>query len=346
MGNTIKLLIGLCLAACLSGNACTKESSEASESASGTKQEQSEPVVAQETGHEGHNHGPDGGGEAGGAAEAYASVIQEIKQAQKTIREQRQMVARVEELFKGFIVDYPGTEEAADAQLNLGQMYMQLARNAESIAILYELIDGGTASNEKIGIAHYILADAYKGSDKFDEAKREYQMVIDQYSFLGAQIVGMAKANLEDIDTLKQLSIGSKPIPFEVKGTNGEMLSIDKYKGKVVLLDFWATWCGPCRVDMPHVVDLYKKNHQKGLEIIGISLDKNRSAMDQYVAANEMGWPQFFDGKYWQNEIAMKYKVRSIPATYLIDRQGVIRYRSIRGKQLEQAVAELLKETS
>jgi peroxiredoxin len=338
-----ELLIGICVAACLFGSACTKQSSEARETA-GEETNKNTQVAQNDPGHE----SPEAGEQldSGGSEDAYALVIQEIKRTQKEIRDQNKMIARVLELFHGFIADYPGTDEAADAQLNLGQIYAQLGRNEESIAVLYELIDGGTASNEKIGIAHYLLGDAYKAADKFDESKREYQLVVDRYSFLGPQIVGMARSNIEDLDTLKQLAIGSKPIPFEVKSTDGEVVSIDKYKGKVVLLDFWATWCGPCRADMPYVVDLYEKHHKKGFEIIGISLDRSRAAMDQYVEANNMDWPQFFDGKYWQNEVAMKYKVRQIPTTFLIDRQGVIRYRSLRGKQLERAVNELIKETS
>jgi peroxiredoxin len=314
--------------------ACARESSEASETAS---EQQSDAEVAQSD-HEGND-------QAGSAAEAYDLVIKEIRSVQKTTRDQRLLVIKVEKLFKDFIAEYPDTEEAADARLNLGQIYSQLNRNEEAIAILYELIDGGTANNEKIGFAHFVLGDAYKNADQFDKAKREYEIVVKQYAYLGRQITEMAQSNLEDLETLKRLAIGSKPIPFEVKTTDGETLSLEKLRGKVVLIDFWATWCGPCRVEMPNVVKLYKKNRKKGFEIVGVSLDRSRSAMDQYVKANEMDWPQFFDGKYWQNEIAMMYRVRSIPATYLIDRQGVIRYRALRGRELEAAVAKLLEES-
>ncbi len=88
---------------------------------------------------------------------------------------------------------------------------------------------------------------------------------------------------------------------------------------------------------MPHVAQLHKKYKGRGFEIIGVSLDQNRTAFDRYIKANDMVWPQHFDGRGWNNEIAMKYKIRSIPATFLIDRKGKIRYRSIRGKQLEDA---------
>ena len=338
MSSSFKLIIGLCCVLGLTISACTKESSEASQPQA--KQETSRTEVTQsdqtdQSDREGN----------GSAADAYGQVIQEIRSLQRTTRDQMRLVAQVEKMFKDFIAEYPGSEEADDARLNLGQIYSQINRADDAIDILYELIDGGTANNEKLGMAHFILADAYKNSDQFDKAKREYEIVVKQYSFLERQIIEMAKANLEDIDTLKRLAIGSKPIPFEVKTTDGDVVSLEKLKGKVVLLDFWATWCGPCRVEMPNVVRLYKKNQKKGFEIVGISLDRSRSAMDQYVKANDMDWPQFFDGKYWQNEIAMMYRVRSIPATYLIDKQGVIRYRALRGKELEAAVDKLLEES-
>ena len=347
MNNTVKAIIGLCFVVGLFGNACSGKSSEASETGKETEVAQSNADAGD---HDGHDHaagdGHDHGGTGSEAAMAYDAVMSEIRSAQQTIRDQRQLVTTVETLFLDFIEKYPGTEQAADAQLNLGQIYSQLNRTDDAIAILYEMIDSGTASNEKVGIAHYLLGDAYKASDQFDKARREYQMVLDDYAFLGGQILGMARSNLDDLEVLSKLAIGSKPIPFEVTGTEGEKLSLDKYKGKVVLLDFWATWCGPCRVEMPNVVKLYKEHHNKGFEIIGVSLDRSRRAFDQYVEANDMDWPQYFDGKYWQNDIAMKYRVRYIPATFLIDRQGVLRYRSLRGRELEEAVTQLLKEPS
>ncbi len=335
MSSSLKWVIGLCCVLGLTSGACTKESSEASQPQS--KQETNRIEVAQSGQSDQKGHGS--------AEDAYGHLIEEIRSLQRTTRDQMRLVAQVEKMFKGFIDEYPGSEEADDARLNLGQIYSQLNRADDAIDILYELIDGGTASNEKLGIAHFTLGDAYRNSDQFDKAKREYEIVVKQYSFLGRQVVDMAKANLEDIDTLRQLAIGSKPIPFEVKTTDGDVLSLEKLKGKVVLLDFWATWCGPCRAEMPNVVRLYKKNQKKGFEIVGISLDRSRSALDQYVKANDMEWPQFFDGKYWQNEIAMMYRVRSIPATFLIDKEGVIRYRTLRGRELETAVDKLLKES-
>jgi thiol-disulfide isomerase/thioredoxin len=130
-----------------------------------------------------------------------------------------------------------------------------------------------------------------------------------------------------------------------VKDTNGKTLSLAKYKGKVVLLDFWATWCQPCKVEMPNVIRIHKKFNPKGFEIIGISLDSDARALENFVKANGIAWPQYFDGKGWKNDVAGLYRVRSIPATYLIDKKGKIRYQSLRGAELEKAVEQLLSES-
>ena len=330
---------------CLLGGACAKESSQAKEAA------HAKQTAA--NGNDSEMVSGEPGGEAStekstsGSAEAYEKVKNQIREAQRTSHDQDEFLATVERLFVKFVKDYPGTQETADAQLNLGSLYYQTGRTDKAVQILYEVIDGGTASNEQVGYAHFVLAEAYKNSDQFDNAKREYNTVINEFSFLPAQVIQMARSGLGDLDALKKLAVGSKPIPFEVKDTDGHVINfVDGYKGKVVLLDFWATWCGPCRVDMPHVIDVYKKQHKNGFEIVGISLDRSREALDRYVDANNMDWPQYFDGKYWQNEIAMKYMVRQIPTSFLIDKQGVIRYRSLRGSQLEAAVVKLLKETS
>jgi len=96
---------------------------------------------------------------------------------------------------------------------------------------------------------------------------------------------------------------------------------------------------------MPNVLRIHEKFNKKGFEIIGISLDSDRAALDRYIKEKNMTWRQYFDGRGWQNSVAEMYKVRSIPATYLIDKHGKIRYRSLRGAELERAVEMLLGES-
>jgi thiol-disulfide isomerase/thioredoxin len=133
---------------------------------------------------------------------------------------------------------------------------------------------------------------------------------------------------------------------FNEIDTAGRPLSLTALRGRVVLIDFWATWCGPCVAEVPNVVRTYEKFHAQGLEIVGVSLDgKGEGAtVAQFTRKNGMTWPQYFDGGQWDNKLALKYGVGSIPATYLLDRTGRIVGRDLRGAELEAAITRALAE--
>jgi peroxiredoxin len=138
------------------------------------------------------------------------------------------------------------------------------------------------------------------------------------------------------------LAEGTKFPDFNEKDSTGKPLSIANYKGKVVLLDFWATWCGPCVHELPNVIKSYDTHHKQGFEIIGISLDKDQEKLASFTKEKNMTWVQYFDGLVWQNKLAVKYGVNSIPATYLLDGQGTIIGKDLRGEDLENAVTKAL----
>lgn len=130
---------------------------------------------------------------------------------------------------------------------------------------------------------------------------------------------------------------------FSEKDLNGNPISVAALKGKVVLIDFWATWCGPCRAELPNVIETYKKFHPQGFEIIGVSLDSDRAKLDAFLQAQDgMTWPQFFDGQGWNNALGAKYGVESIPFTILIGADGKIIGTSLRGEALGVAVEKAL----
>ncbi|MBU1693015.1 MAG: TlpA family protein disulfide reductase [Verrucomicrobia bacterium] len=131
---------------------------------------------------------------------------------------------------------------------------------------------------------------------------------------------------------------------LEFQATDGRPVSTSDLLGRVVLVDFWATWCGPCRKEIPTLVSVYREHRDEGFEILGISLDKDRTALEKYTRDQEMSWPQYYDGQGWENAISTRFGITGIPASYLIDRGGKLRYADLRGAQLAAAVRNLIAE--
>jgi thiol-disulfide isomerase/thioredoxin len=131
--------------------------------------------------------------------------------------------------------------------------------------------------------------------------------------------------------------------PFDLKyaAVDGTQVDLAQMRGKVVLVDFWATWCGPCRGEVPNVVAAYQKYHDKGFEVLGVSLDTDQGDLNNFTAQNGMVWPQYFDGKGWDNAIASANGVRAIPAMWLIGKDGKLITKNAR-EDLDEAIAQAL----
>ncbi|MFN0079031.1 MAG: TlpA family protein disulfide reductase [Prosthecobacter sp.] len=149
-----------------------------------------------------------------------------------------------------------------------------------------------------------------------------------------------AEKALKTIKTMAELK--SKPLNLKFTAVDGREVDLEKMRGKVVLIDFWATWCGPCVAELPNVLKAYKELHPKGFEIVGISLDSDKAKLEKFVKDKGMEWPQFFDGKGWKNEISSGFSINSIPAMWLVNQDGMVIDTAARGG-LEEKVAKLLK---
>ncbi len=140
------------------------------------------------------------------------------------------------------------------------------------------------------------------------------------------------------------LAVGQVFPAIAEQDLDGKPLSLAAHKGKVVLVDFWATWCGPCVAELPNVLAAYEKYHGKGFEIVGISLDQEKDALTTFIADRKMTWQQYFDGQGWENKLSREFGISSIPATFLLDKDGRIVAKDLRSEQLDKELAKLLDE--
>ncbi len=185
---------------------------------------------------------------------------------------------------------------------------------------------------------HYDAAEAVALEKARAQANAQYQMQL------------ASQPTIHPPDTSREpsrfvrdgLAVGQRFPGFNETAMNGAPLSVAALKGKVVLIDFWATWCGPCRAEMPNVIAAYQKYNSSGFEVVGINLDDDPRAVASFTASQGMTWPQYFDGQSWGSKFVKQYKIQSIPMCYLLDRDGIIVGKGLRGDALDVAVKNAL----
>lgn len=180
-----------------------------------------------------------------------------------------------------------------------------------------------------------------------NDAQKELQAKIKDLRSGIDKLVADMKSGDENL--IKQaeakVAIGQKFTDFEMPNAKGEVHKLSEYvgNGKVVLIDFWASWCPPCRAEMPNLVKAYKDYKDKGFDIVGISLDSKADAWAKGVKDLNITWTQLSDLKGWQNSGAALYGVNSIPHTVLVDKDGTIIAKNLHGQELEDKIKEVLK---
>jgi peroxiredoxin len=175
--------------------------------------------------------------------------------------------------------------------------------------------------------------------------------LLELYNILTPEIkeTDAAKKVIKSLDALKEreakakdTSVGAVAPNFSAPTPTGELLALNDIKGKATLIDFWAAWCRPCRAENPNVLKVYNKYHDKGLSIIGVSLDKTAEAWKKAIEDDGLTWNHVSNIAYFNDAIAKMYNVDAIPAAFLLDENGVIVAKNLRGPALEAKVAELL----
>jgi peroxiredoxin len=178
--------------------------------------------------------------------------------------------------------------------------------------------------------------DVYKELDKGLSQKYPDNKDIKSYHSMVQQAEMM-------VTRTQAISVGAEAPELVLPMPNDKELALSSLRGKVVLIDFWASWCGPCRKEIPNVKRAYAKYKNKGFEILGVSLDKDREAWLEAISKEGLTWPQVSDLKFWQSEACQIYAVQSIPYTVLIDREGKIIATNLRGAELDKKLADVLK---
>ncbi|QZE14468.1 AhpC/TSA family protein [Halosquirtibacter laminarini] len=186
-------------------------------------------------------------------------------------------------------------------------------------------------------VSVYMTAYDLRGQVEFE--KLEKMTKTFEQNFPGSDVV---KVLSDKIAKEKKTAIGQKAPDFSVKDINGNTVTLASYKGKYVLLDFWASWCGPCRREAPNFVKIYNKYKDKNFDIFGISLDKEESKWKKGIEDMHFAWNHTCDFKVWKAEVARLYNVNSIPTCYLIGPDGVIIAKGIVGEELDKKLDSLL----
>lgn len=146
------------------------------------------------------------------------------------------------------------------------------------------------------------------------------------------------------LDEVLKVSIGQIAPDFSAPNPEGKIVSLKESLGKVTIIDFWAAWCGPCRIENPNVVRIYEKFHDQGLNIIGVSLDRDEASWKKAIADDKLTWTQISNLAYWNDPIAKEYSIKGIPATFILDAEGKIVARNLRGEELEKKIEALLSK--
>ncbi|MBL7700027.1 MAG: AhpC/TSA family protein [Chitinophagaceae bacterium] len=208
----------------------------------------------------------------------------------------------------------------------------------EQVETIQSEVDKYVASHQTSPVAPFVVLVTGEMQQDVSIVERRYHQLDKkvQDGFYG-------KIVKQQIENQKVGSIGSQAVEFTQADPEGKQVSLSSFRGKYVLVDFWASWCRPCREENPNVVKAFNKYKDKNFTVLGVSLDQSRAPWLKAIRTDNLDWTQVSDLKGWNNEAAGKYNIQSIPQNFLIDPQGKIIAKNLRGPELHTRLEELLK---
>ena len=254
-------------------------------------------------------------------------------------------------------IEYNNLSKSRDIKLDSLNKAFQLLMEAnkmdskrmDSLSAIFE-----TPYNSIINQSNILMVDKIsKNTNMYSSIMAIQALDPDKYSDLYKSLdAGLSKKFPNDknvimfhevVERMLSTNIGQFAPEISLPSPDGKEIALSSLKGKLVLIDFWASWCGPCRKEMPNVIKIYSKFKNKGFEIYGVSLDQDKEKWMEAITKDGINWPQVSDLKYWDNVAAKIYNVQGIPYTVLIDKDGKIIAKNLRGQELEKKIAEVLK---
>ncbi len=261
--------------------------------------------------------------------------------------EARPLLPKLEKLYREAKQQWLSEEEAAE--IDQYRIWVNFIVKRESAASgqavhkeLLQMVDQFLADHDGHPAGVELLMAVGRSAEMsgaYAVAKAAHEMLLRRYPTDPATTLARSQ--------LSTLKLVGQPLELSGPTLDGKQFNIEQWRGKLVLVDFWATWCAPCIMEMPHLIEVYKRYHDKGLEIVGVSLDHSREQLEQFVKQRQIRWQQVFyepdaEDPEWQNPLAAKYNITSIPMTLLVDREGKVARVGLRGEHIERAVRELL----
>jgi peroxiredoxin len=216
------------------------------------------------------------------------------------------------------IEEYPGTEEAQEAMFYVGATYNEMGDYEKAIPFFDKILEQGEITDNFKARLLFFKAKALVQSGNIDEAKEVVAALKE---------VEPRAANAFGKELSGRLRIGMHaPDLVNVKDYEGNPISLSQYPGKVIVLDFWATWSDQCLQEFSEVKKVYRLYKDKGVQFIGISLDDNKEDLKTFIGMNNVGWPQVFEGMRWKGYVSKLFNIEQIPVMYVLDTEGKICY--------------------
>lgn len=244
-----------------------------------------------------------------------------------------------------------GSEDMESIQAGLDTAFMEIIKDEK--AYLKKFIDDNPGSLANIFALYQQMGPrtpVFNLREDLDYFEKVSEQLTDKYpdselvKSLNELVANAKNPPVDPMDTAKEDSvgaIGSLAPDIELENPDGKVVKLSSLQGKVVLLDFWAAWCRPCRVENPNLVENYKKYNKDGFEIYQVSLDHTRDAWLNAIKDDKLDWYHVSDLKYWQSQAAQQYGIQAIPASFLLDKEGKIIAANLRGSALGNKLAEI-----